>query len=221
MISLIEALNYRCLRYVRQPLGPFHVMVGPNASGKTSFLDVPAFLRDLVTRGLLDAVFSRTRNFSDLVWQGEDAGFELAIEVGIPDRIVKSLGDARGYDTVRYELAVRLDSDSKAIAIVGEQGILETRRPEPPPERPLFPELRDRPATLLTTRSARGTRTLFRKTPGGNDNYYAEARPKEGRWRPSFKLKSTLQRWSRPIDRSAASSPARWWLAIQGLQTPR
>ena len=42
MFTLIEALNYRCLRYVRQPLGDFRVLVGPNASGKTTFLDVVA-----------------------------------------------------------------------------------------------------------------------------------------------------------------------------------
>ncbi|MFN4258579.1 MAG: hypothetical protein ACK4RK_04730 [Gemmataceae bacterium] len=36
MLTLIEALNYRCLRYVHQPLGPFHILVGPNASGKTT-----------------------------------------------------------------------------------------------------------------------------------------------------------------------------------------
>lgn len=40
MISLIEAKGYRCLRYVRQALGDFHVLVGSNASGKTTFLDV-------------------------------------------------------------------------------------------------------------------------------------------------------------------------------------
>ena len=45
MITLVEALNYRCLRYVSRPLGPFHVLVGPNASGKTTFLDVVGFLR--------------------------------------------------------------------------------------------------------------------------------------------------------------------------------
>jgi predicted ATPase len=33
MITRIEALGYRCLRYISQPLGPFHVLVGPNASG--------------------------------------------------------------------------------------------------------------------------------------------------------------------------------------------
>ncbi len=35
MITLIEALNYRCLHHVHQDLGPFHVLVGPIASGKT------------------------------------------------------------------------------------------------------------------------------------------------------------------------------------------
>jgi len=44
MITRSEALNFRRLRYVRQDLGPFHVVVGPNAIGKTTFLDVVAFL---------------------------------------------------------------------------------------------------------------------------------------------------------------------------------
>ena len=56
MITLIEALNYRCLRYVSRPLGPFHVLVGPNASGKSTFLDVVDFLQDLVSEGLDEAL---------------------------------------------------------------------------------------------------------------------------------------------------------------------
>jgi len=43
MLTLIEALNYRCLRHAHQPLGAFQVMVGPNTSGKSTFLDVVAF----------------------------------------------------------------------------------------------------------------------------------------------------------------------------------
>ena len=50
MIRLVEALNYRCLRFVNQNLNDFHVLVGPNASGKTTFLDVISFLGDLVGR---------------------------------------------------------------------------------------------------------------------------------------------------------------------------
>ncbi len=39
MVTLVETLNYRCLRYVRRHLTPFHVLVGPNVSGKTTVGD--------------------------------------------------------------------------------------------------------------------------------------------------------------------------------------
>ena len=67
MITLIEAKNFRCLRYIHQPLGPFHVLVGPNASGKTTFLDIIAFLGRLVSDGLEAAIYERTQNFRDLI----------------------------------------------------------------------------------------------------------------------------------------------------------
>ena len=44
MLTRVEALNFRCLRYVSRPLDRFHVLVGPNASGKTTFLDVVGFV---------------------------------------------------------------------------------------------------------------------------------------------------------------------------------
>lgn len=44
MIRFAEALNYRCLRYIAQLLQGFQIPVGPDASGKTTFLDAVAFL---------------------------------------------------------------------------------------------------------------------------------------------------------------------------------
>ena len=44
MISLIEALNYRSLRYVRQPLSPFQILIGPNGSGKSNVIDSMLFV---------------------------------------------------------------------------------------------------------------------------------------------------------------------------------
>ena len=70
MLQLIEALDFRCLRNVRQEVGPFQVLVGPNASGKTTFLDVVAFLGDLIRDGGPEKVIqARTENFRDLVWK--------------------------------------------------------------------------------------------------------------------------------------------------------
>jgi len=66
MIRLIEALNYRCLKYISLRLDDFQVLVGPNASGKTTFLDVVSFLGELVSDGLEKAIESRTTNFQDI-----------------------------------------------------------------------------------------------------------------------------------------------------------
>jgi predicted ATPase len=194
MISLIEALNFRCLRYVRQPLRPFHVLVGPNASGKTTFLDVVAFLHELVANGLDEAVVSRTANFSDLVWWHAGTGFELAVEAPIPAPQRDRLEDAR-FDTIRYEVAIRRDTESEPVEIVAEQAFLKVGGSAEARQKSLFPMPDQAPDTLITTGGRRNTRRLFSKTHGGNDNYYAEAHRKVGRWQPAFKLgsrKSTL-----------------------------
>ena len=84
MITLVEALNYRCLRYVKRPLKPFHVLIGPNASGKTTFMDVIGFLRDLVSGGLEWALSERTPTPGELLFRGQGDRFELAVEARIP-----------------------------------------------------------------------------------------------------------------------------------------
>ncbi|MEN8217385.1 MAG: AAA family ATPase [Pseudomonadota bacterium] len=64
----VPLLRFRCLRNVRQPLGAFHILVGPNASGKTTFLDVFALLGRLVSSGLEATISERSHNLSDLFW---------------------------------------------------------------------------------------------------------------------------------------------------------
>ncbi len=120
MIRRIEALNYRCLRYVNQALGSFHVLVGPNASGKTTFLDTLAFLSRLVSDGLQAAMDERTNSFLDLVWGREGGRLELAIEVDIPQSIQDAAGSSLG-DTLRYEIAVGLDDETGQVGILREQ----------------------------------------------------------------------------------------------------
>lgn len=119
MITLIKARDFRCLRSVSQPLAPFHVLVGPNASGKTTFLDVVAFLGDLVSEGLEKAVGERTSNFQDLLWKRQGSEFELAIEAQIPDELRGQLKNPK-YDTVRYQVAVGIGNENREIGIRSE-----------------------------------------------------------------------------------------------------
>ncbi len=187
MITRIEALNYRCLRYIRQDLGPFHVLVGPNASGKTTFLDVVAFLGRLVTDGLEAAVVERTQNFEDLVWGRRGDRFELAIEAAIPeDR--RPVMDDKVYKTVRYEVAIGQES-SRDIAILNERVVLMSglRPANGRASKGLFPEPHASPANLRTQKSRRDAKIVILKDSSGIDHFYSEW-ASASRKLPAFRL---------------------------------
>src|SRR5215472_6120254 len=85
MITRVEAYRFRCLREIKQSLRPFQILVGPNASGKSAFMDVLAFLSTLVSEGLQAAASERSKNFHDLVWGRGGYGFRLAVEAHPPE----------------------------------------------------------------------------------------------------------------------------------------
>ena len=191
MIRRIEALNYRCLRYVSQPLEHFHVLVGPNASGKSTFLDVLGLVRDLLTRGLEDAILAcegtiesvgRARRVDELIFNQIADQFELAIELEIPNELRTKAHDR--YQIARYEIALGKDPENGELTIASETLWF---CPEPPPrttpQTPLFPNEPVPPANVLTKRAPEGCgwRRIVRKTESGNDYFASEI---GGRWSP-------------------------------------
>ena len=123
MITRVEARNYRCLRSVAAPLRPFQILVGPNGSGKTAFMDVLGFLRDCVSHTVQFAVNQRTDNYHDLVWGREETTFDLALEAQIPqDHPIAS--ESAPYTHLRYDLSVRLDPRSEVPVIEKEKVVL-------------------------------------------------------------------------------------------------
>lgn len=189
MIALVEALGYRCLRHVSQPLGPFHVLVGPNASGKTTFLDVISFLGHLVSADRIEtAVSERTSNFYDLLWYRTGHQLELAIEAKIPESL-RDLLAKRDLDTIRYEVALGIDPESQELGLYAERVLLKIGRPPAQPQRQLFPEALSSPASLLAAKREVEARTVVNKVKGGNDNFYSETHKATGKgWVPTFKL---------------------------------
>jgi len=149
MITRVEALNYRCLRHVERDVGPFHVLVGPNASGKSTFLDVIALIRDILREDLEPAITDRAPNYRDLFWNGDGTRFEVAVEAEIPSDIRSGLL-ARDVAACRYEVALGTDRDSEELGVLSETLWLCTAEPNRGPEPSLAATSPSLPDTILT-----------------------------------------------------------------------
>lgn len=106
MMARIEAVNYKCLRNISQNLRPFQILVGPNASGKSTFLDAPAFLKDVLERGVESAVLARANSLQELTWMRQTTTFELAVELEVPTGL-----RSNGYRFCRYEVRVGVSAE--------------------------------------------------------------------------------------------------------------
>lgn len=185
MIQRLETLYYQCLRHVEQDLSANQVLVGPNGSGKTTFLDAISFLSDLVRGGLDAAVFDRVNDVHDLFWLQKADRFEIAIELAVPEAEGRLFEDYE-YKRCRYEIAIGLIEDTIEVGILGEKVLLlaDVLRDEVSAQESLFPVDGPAPKTLATPR-VRGIKTIVNKVPGGNDKFYDET---GSGWDPSFKL---------------------------------
>lgn len=212
MISRIEALNYRSLHYVQQDLRPFQILVGPNASGKSTFLDVVALLGDFVRYGLDRALLfgaepgqGRASHFEELIFNQQDDHFDLAIELLIPSELQKGGTDGgelqeprtngRGMhqERVRYEVSFGLLPNGEMHIraetlwlIDGERSPDDVQATDRHTKRRLFPIEPEVPNSLITTgKTPSGWRTVVRKVAeSGNDYYKAEG----GKWNIMYRI---------------------------------
>ncbi len=154
MMTRIEALNYRSLRYVCCSLRRFQILIGPNASGKSTFLDVPAFLGDFLRAGVTASIEGnrkfdiphRASDAQQLTWMRKSDTFELAIEAAIPEVLRSRLKNENG-ELCRYEIALDVSGPYR---VVSETLWLRPReQPSSPGHRTLFPQIPPPPKRIV------------------------------------------------------------------------
>lgn len=223
MIRLIEAKNYRSLRYVSRPLDNFHVLVGANATGKSTFLDIIQFMSDIVNSGIDNAIQNRAAYFDELTFAGMGGDIEFTVEVALPERIV-NVFNGKNFKTIRYELKIGKQDQENAIKdervwLLADNAKKEIKVPQ---QRVLFPEFVPDGETILIDKYKQNHyKRIITKKLGGNDNFYIETSEGSGKgWLPSFNFgikKSALG--NLPEDEN--KFPASTWLKLflqQGVQ---
>ena len=187
MFTRIEAERFRAIKRIDLRLRPFQALVGPNASGKTTVLDVVELLGDLIReRGDVRAVVQkRSADFAKLVWLGEGDRFRLAVEAPIPPDVLGRVMDERRHlGIARYEIEIALDRERDEIGLDHETlWTLPESSVSKRPQRELFPAA-FQGAKEIFLGNAKTRKALVKKVPGGNDNYYPDGR---SAYQPSFR----------------------------------
>jgi len=186
MIAKIETRNYKCLRAVSQELRPFQVLVGPNASGKSSFFDAVVFLSDLLQDGLEAAVRSRAATVQELSWGRRVGRFDLAVELTLPDPVRDN--GAGTFTRCRYELAVDTDPDEGSLRIQTENFFLLKEPRASVEEQPeLFPREVQTDASIVLE-GGRRTPAGWRKVISRNAEGASYFRSESSNWNFPMKL---------------------------------
>ncbi len=210
MITKIEVKNYKLLRYISQDLKGFHILVGANATGKTTFLDVISFVRDIVNDNVEKAVSNRVTNFDDLTWKGQGGNIEIALEFLLPNHIIEKLEENKSLKTIRYELQIGIHETQKDIGILGERVLLldNSLIEKEIKTHNLFPHFQEGNSIYNKKYPKQIFKSIISKAQNKNDAYFSEI--SKG-WNLSFKLghrKSALA--NLPADEE--KFPASIWL---------
>ncbi len=175
MIKRIEALYYKGFKYIDINLLSYNILVGPNASGKSSLLDVFTFISDVLNNSPASAVESRSSQFSELVWNNERNYFEFAIEF----EIAKAMHSI--FQFARYEISFTQKEDEGIIInnenlwlikkVNGKHSSQKTDE-----QLSLFPVEPVAPDHIAKqrTKSPAGWRKIVSKSSKGNDVFRSE-----------------------------------------------
>jgi predicted ATPase len=175
MIKRVEALYYKGFKYITPELMSYNILVGPNASGKSSLLDIFIFLKDVLNESPVAAVEKRCSNFRELIWiQGRNY-FELAIEFQVPQ------GMNNLYTSARYEISLT-HSDKEGIIIDNENlWLLKTQTSRSTKVKKItqmnfFPHEPDAPDHIIHKGTKPlGWKKIVSKSTKGNDYFKSES----------------------------------------------
>jgi predicted ATPase len=115
MIKKIKIENYRSLERIELELRRLNLLIGPNNSGKSNFLNALAFLGQLSRGSVEDAFGAGPRAFEQMLFRGAAIDSSIAMSVELGD-----IEFANGFDCAEYSVGVRRTSPESPFEITRE-----------------------------------------------------------------------------------------------------
>ncbi len=139
MLTRLEATYYRCFERLAIDVGQYQVLVGANGTGKTTLLDLPVLLGDLLRANNIALPFMEKRShlppragsLNELVFANRGNDFSFAVEARMPQAVQEKVLEgmclrmkseksrlalreaSKQWPThIRYEIGLRVSSDS-------------------------------------------------------------------------------------------------------------
>jgi energy-coupling factor transporter ATP-binding protein EcfA2 len=200
MIRLLQAKNFRMLRSNSVALQPFQVLVGQNATGKSTLLNALQLVGDVLQGGVSSAVERVASSFFDLCFDSSQP-VALAVELSVP-------GPDREESHLRYEIEIGIEPGA-GLRVLQENLFILPSNGNGEPEPSLFGE---EIFTLVHHAVPRHWRKVVSKTKEGRDYF----RDEKTEWNNVFRF---------GLDRAALGSlpedPERFPLSISARDALR
>ena len=126
VIKKIKVTNFKSFENLEIELGKFNVLIGPNAAGKSNFVHIFEFLRDIVNSGLDNAVSMQggveyLRNINIGSFENLSIKVVSAQEFGLLGRRIREgLIGTKTYETI-YEFALRFNKRGSGFRIAEDK----------------------------------------------------------------------------------------------------
>lgn len=165
MIVGITIKNFKGIRAISNlSLSRFHVLVGPNGVGKSTFLDAIDFVRDCLTHSPAAAVESRhIADFNDLGWMRRGGTIEIELWLDLSSQL-----PALSESLIQYRLAIR--QDAKLGVCVDDEQLWQYPKSRLPSGKKLAFSPKVKPKRLLG-KTAKGTDFYSREKGTYQDSF--------------------------------------------------
>ena len=164
VLARVEIENFGPIRAAQVDLGVFVVIIGRNATGKSTFLDTVSFVADCLESSIEAAIRARAAQFEDLLWSRQGDSFRIALEFDV--RAERRVNQA--HTRARYELEIG-EVPGSGIALRHEQLWL---KPDDPAK------------AILNEKPPRGWMRVLSSKATGQAFFKAET----GAWKSTFNI---------------------------------